>query len=235
MKWGFDMSPLKLLVVEDHQDLAENICDYLEACGHVVDYAADGVVGLHLSVTEKYDAIILDVMLPGMDGIDVCSRIRKAPISQPAIIILTALDALQDKLTGFAAGVDDYLVKPFALEELSARLKSITVRNRGRSNSLLSVGSLVMDTGSMAVSREGSSIKLNRACFQILRLLMETYPNVLARKDVEFSIWGEDPPDSDSLRSHIYKLRCKVDKEFSYPMIQTVHGVGFKLAGKNED
>ena len=229
------MPPLKVLVVEDHHDLAENICDYLESCGHVVDYAADGVAGLNLSVTNQYDAVVLDVMLPGMDGLEVCSRLRKASVAQPAILMLTALDTLQDKLSGFDAGVDDYLVKPFALEELIARLNAITARKRGRGPSSLSVGTLVMDTGRMVVVREGVPIKLNRACFQLLRLLMEAYPNVLPRKDAEFSLWGEDPPDSDSLRSHIYKLRCKVDKGFSYPMIETVYGIGFKLAGNNED
>ncbi len=226
--------PLKILVVEDHQDLAENICDYLESKKHIIDYAGDGLGGLHLAVTEKYDVIVLDVMLPGIDGLEVCNRLRQSAVTQPGILMLTALDTLDDKLSGFKAGVDDYLVKPFALEELNARLEAIATRNRGGHNSLLQVDALAMDTGVMSVTREGRQIKLNRACFQILKLLMEAYPNVLSRQEIEFSIWGEDPPDSDSLRSHIYKLRCKIDKKFSYPMIKTVHGVGFKLAGYDE-
>ncbi|NDV28394.1 response regulator transcription factor [Desulfovibrio sp. JC010] len=228
------MEPLKVLVVEDHQDLAENICDYLSALGHVVDYAPDGVVGLHLAVTGNYDALVLDVMMPGLDGINVCARIRESSIVQPAILMLTALDTLQDKLSGFDSGADDYLVKPFALEELSARLDAVTLRRRGRSNPKLTVGQLVLDSGTMSVSRAGKQVKLNRVCFQILKKLMETHPNVLSRSEMEFTVWGEDPPDSDALRSHIYKLRLKVDKNFAYPMIETVHGVGFRLAAEDE-
>ncbi len=228
------MAALKILVIEDHQDLAENICEYLESNGHIIDHAGDGVVGLHLAVTEKYDAIVLDVMLPGIDGVQVCSKIRKAIISQPAILMLTARDTLQDKLSGFDAGVDDYLVKPFALEELNARLTAIATRGKGTRDPLLRVNELVMETGKRSVSRDGTHITLNKVCYNILKILMEEYPNVISRKDMEFSIWGDHPPGSDSLRSHIYKLRCKIDKNFPYPMIQTIHGIGFKLAGKNE-
>ncbi len=229
-----EMTPLKVLVVEDHHDLAENLCDYLEALGHVVDYAPDGLVGLHLAVSENYDAVVLDVMMPGMDGLNVCSHIREKSISQPAILLLTALDTLQDKLSGFEAGADDYLVKPFALEELSARLDAVTLRRRGRTNPQLRVGDLELNSGTMSVNRAGNEIELNRVCFQILQELMKVYPNVLSRRDMEFSIWGEDLPDSDSLRSHIYKLRLKIDKNYPYPMIKTVHGVGFRLAVQDE-
>jgi len=191
-------------------------------------------VGLHLAITGNFDAVVLDVMLPGMDGLEVCRKIREASITQPTILMLTALDALHDKLSGFDVGADDYLVKPFALEELYVRLKSLVTRSRGARNPRLKVGSLVMDTGTMTVERDGAAIKLNRITFKILKTLMETYPNVTSRQGLEFSVWGDDPPGSDALRSHIYTLRNKVDKDFNFPMIHTLHGVGFKLVDSDE-
>ena len=228
------MTQMRILIIEDNQDIAGNICEYLDSQGHITDYAADGVVGLHLSVTGNFDAVVLDVMLPGIDGLEVCKRIRKSSISQPAILMLTALDALQDKLSGFDVGADDYLVKPFALEELYVRLKSLVSRGKGRYTPQLKVGKLVMDTGAMTVERDNVPIKLNRITFKILRTLMENYPSVTSRQGLEFSVWGDEPPGSDALRSHIYTLRNKVDKDFSFPMIHTLHGVGFKLAVSDE-
>lgn len=228
------MKHMRILVIEDNQDIAENICDYLEAQGDITDYAADGLVGLHLAVTEGFDAIVLDIMLPGIEGLELCKKIREAPISQPPILMLTALDTLQDKLAGFDVGADDYLVKPFALEELYVRLKALVMRNRGEHAPLLTAGPLVMNIRAMTVTRESQPIQLNRVTFNILRLLMEGYPNVTSRQELEFAIWGDDPPGSDALRSHIYTLRSKLDKEFSTPMLQTIHGVGYKLIDPHE-
>lgn len=225
---------MRVLVIEDNQDIAENICDYLESQGIVTDYAADGLVGLHLIVTGHFDAIILDVMLPGIDGIELCKRVRESSAIQPPILMLTALDALDDKLSGFNAGADDYLVKPFALEELLARLNALISRSKGPQTSHLKVGPLVMDIGSMRVVRDDSSLELNRATFNILKTLMEAYPNIVSRQELEHALWGDAPPRSDALRSHIYTLRNKLDKGFDRPMVHTVHGVGFKLVDPNE-
>ena len=228
------MTQMRILVIEDNHDIAENICEYLDSQGHITDYAADGLVGLHLAVTGDFDAVVLDVMLPGIDGLEVCKKIRASSTHQPSILMLTALDALQDKLSGFDVGADDYLVKPFALEELYVRLKSLVARSKGRCHPPLKVGPLVMDTGAMTVERDNVPIKLNRITFQILKTLMETYPNVTSRQELEFSVWGDEPPGSDALRSHIYTLRNKVDKDFSFSMIHTLHGVGFKLVDSDE-
>lgn len=228
------MGQMRVLVIEDNQDIAGNICDYLESQGAITDYAADGLVGLHLAVTGDFDAIILDVMLPGIDGIELCKRMRESSIPQPPILMLTALDALQDKLSGFNAGADDYLVKPFALEELYARLKALVARSRGGHNPNLQIGPLVLNVGTMQVTRDGIPLQLNRATFNILKLLMETYPNITSRQALEHAIWGDSPPQSDALRSHIYTLRNKVDKNFGSPMIHTVHGIGFKLVNPDE-
>ncbi|XPV76899.1 MAG: response regulator transcription factor [Desulfovibrio sp.] len=225
---------MRVLIVEDNVDLAANICDFLEIGGCTTDYAADGALGLHLALTNEYDAIVLDLRLPVMDGMDVCKEIRQSAALQPPILMLTARDALEDKLAGFDAGADDYLVKPFALEELSARLKALTIRSRREAPSLLEVGPLVMNLGRKTVQRDGVPIDLNRTGFEILKKLMEVYPNVLSRKELEYALWGEDLPDSDALRSHIYKLRNKVDKAFDFPLIHTVHGVGFRLSSSEE-
>ncbi len=223
------MGQMRILVIEDNQDIAGNICDYLESQGALMDYAADGVVGLHLAVTGDFDAIILDVMLPGIDGIELCKKMRESSAPQPPILMLTALDALQDKLSGFAAGADDYLVKPFALEELHARVKALVTRSQGGNIPNLQVGPLEMNVGARQVTRDGKLLQLNRATFNILKLLMESHPNITSRQELEHTIWGDNPPQSDALRSHIYALRNKVDKGFDTPMVHTVHGVGFKL------
>lgn len=225
---------MRILVIEDNHDIAENICDYLDSQEHITDYAADGLVGLHLAVTGDFDAIVLDVMMPGIDGLEVCKKIRESSISQPIILMLTALDTLQDKLSGFDVGADDYLVKPFALEELYVRLKSLVTRSKRGHNSRLKVGPLVMDIGTMTVERDDVPIKLNRITFKILKTLMEAYPNVTSRQGLEFSVWGDEPPGSDALRSHIYTLRNKMDKDFAFPMIHTIHGIGFKLVDSSE-
>ena len=222
-------SALRILIVEDNTDMAENIGDYLEAQGHVLDFAMDGIGGLHLAVTQNYDAIVLDVMLPGMDGLIFCNKLREEADKHTPVLMLTARDTLADKLKGFDAGADDYLVKPFELKELSARLGALVRRAGNVPKSLLRVADLELDTGTMKVQRAGQPIELNRASLRILSLLMKTYPNVLSRKTLEHALWGDTPPGSDALRSHIYTLRCAIDKPFKRPLLQTVHAVGYRL------
>ncbi|MBU4353067.1 MAG: response regulator transcription factor [Nanoarchaeota archaeon] len=225
---------MRILVVEDHQDLAENIGDYLEGQGHVLDFALDGIGGLHLALTEDYDVIVLDVMLPVMDGLTLCRKLREEAEKYTPVLMLTARDTLLDKLSGFDAGTDDYLVKPFALEELSARLHALVKRTVQNPQTLLRVDDIVINTGTMIVRREGQPIELNRVCLKILVRLMKAHPNVVLRRDLEHALWGDMPPGSDSLRSHIYTLRRKIDKPFSHPLLHTVHGIGFKI-GKADD
>ena len=227
-------SPRRLLVVEDNLDIAENIGDYFEARGEILDFAMDGIGGLHLALTNAYDVIILDIMLPGMDGLTFCRKLRKEAGKQTPVLMLTARDTLNDKLEGFEAGADDYLVKPFALEELAARVTALSKRGRPVSRTILRVADLELDVGRMKTQRAGRPIKLNRACLQILTLLMEAYPNVTSRDEIENALWGEMPPGSDALRSHIYALRQAIDKPFAYSLLQTVHGVGYRLVPPNE-
>ncbi len=226
---------LRILVIEDHLDIAENIGDYLTVQGHIVDFAMDGISGMHLALTQDFDVIVLDLMLPGMDGLTLCKKYRNEADRQTPILMLTARDTLDDKLTGFSSGADDYLVKPFALEELSARITALAKRGLKSQSSCLKIEDLELDLGTMTVSREGKAIELNRSCLTILQTLMQSYPNVVKRLDLETVLWGDEPPGSDSLRSHLYALRAKLDKPFSTPMLQTVHGIGYRLVGKNEN
>jgi DNA-binding response OmpR family regulator len=224
---------IRILIVEDNPDIAENIADYLEGRGHTLDFAMDGIGGLHLAITQEYDAIVLDIMLPKMDGLTFCRKLRKEGGKQTPVLMLTARDTLDDKLEGFDAGADDYLVKPFALEELAARLGALVRRSEVIPQQLC-VADLVFDTGKMKVCRAGKEIKLNRVCLKILQILMQSYPNAVKRAELEQALWGDMPPGSDALRSHIYALRHAVDKPFETALIQTIHGLGYRLVDSNE-
>ena len=219
----------QILIVEDNIDLAENIADYFELQGHVTDFAMDGISGLHLALSQEYDAIILDIMLPGIDGITFCRKLRQEGEKTTPVLMLTARDTLNDKLEGFDAGADDYLVKPFDLEELIARIQALVRRSELSKEKLLRIGDLKFDLGKMQVQRAGHPIELNRACLKILRILMQASPNVVYRQEIEFVLWGDMPPGSDVLRSHIYSLRKSIDKPFTPHLIRTVHGMGYKL------
>ena len=225
---------LRILIVEDNFDIAQNIADYFELLGHVTDFAMDGIGGLHLALTQEYDAIILDIMLPGMDGLAFCRKLRKEGEKETPVLMLTARDTLDDKLEGFDAGADDYLVKPFELEELSARIQALVRRSDHARKKLLRIGDLEMDLGKMQVQRTGRLIELNRACLKILTMLMQASPNVVSRQEIEHALWSDTPPGSDVLRSHIYTLRQAVDKPFKHHLIQTVHGLGYKLVDPDD-
>ncbi len=226
--------PLRILLVEDDQGIAENISDYFEARGHVLDFALNGIAGLHLALTQAYDVMILDIMLPGMDGLTLCREFRAADTSAIPILMLTARDTLPDKIQGFEAGTDDYLVKPFALQELELRCYALVKRHANAKKFVFQVADLEVNTATRKVQRSGKPIELNRACFSILEMLIKACPHVISRNDMEYALWGDMPPGSDALRSHMYMLRKKLDKPFSYALIHTVHGVGYKLEAPDE-
>ncbi len=219
---------IDVLLVEDHADLAETVGEYLEATGYRVDYAADGLIAVHLASQNRYDVIVLDVMLPGMDGISVCRHLREVAGLTLPIIMLTARDQLENKLEGFSVGADDYLVKPFDLPELEARIDALLRRHKGISNRY-DVGPLTLDTETLAVTREGQALELPRIGFEILKLLMREHPKVVTRALLEQEVWGDDPPDSDALRSHLYNLRQIVDRPFDLALIETLPGRGYRL------
>lgn len=229
-----DSRSLRILIVEDNTDIAENIGDYLAAQGHVIDYALDGIGGLHLALTQDLDVIVLDIMLPGMDGLTFCRKLRKEADHKTPVLMLTARDTLSDKLAGFEAGADDYLVKPFALEELAARIAALVRRTDLPPQDLLRVADLEFDIGKMKVKRAGRPVELNRACLKILTMLMQAHPNVVTRSELEHALWADMPPGSDALRSHIYALRHAIDRSFEHPLLETVHGVGYRLVVPDE-
>ncbi len=221
---------MRILVVEDNRDIAANLGDYLEDRGHTVDYAADGVTGLHLAVVNDFDAIVLDLNLPGMDGLEVCKKLRLEGRKQTPVLMLTARDSLENKLEGFDSGADDYLVKPFALQEVEARLSVLARRGKAAQPRVLLVADLEYNLDTLEVRRGGKLLQLNPTALKILQSLMEASPSVVTRQELETRVWGEELPDSDSLRVHIHGLRAAVDKPFPKPLIQTRHGIGYRIA-----
>jgi DNA-binding response OmpR family regulator len=221
---------VRILVIEDNRDILANILDYLQLKGFTVDCAQDGLSGLHLASTGHYDLIVLDIMLPGIDGYQLCKRLREDGQNDVPILMLTARDALDDRLQGLQAGADDYLIKPFALSELVARIQAILRRSQGSRKRQLQVGDLLYDLDTLHVSRAGQPLKLNPIGLKLLAVLMQKSPAVVRREALEEALWGDDCPDSDSLRSHIHQLRQVLDKPFATPLLHTLHGVGYRLA-----
>ncbi len=224
-----------VLLIEDHADIAEMVGAYLENREYIIDYAADGITGLHLAVSNRYDAIILDLMLPGMDGLQVCQKIRDDAKSDVPIIMLTARDTLDDKISGLDKGADDYLIKPFAIQELEARLRSLIRRHSGEINKeMITVGELSIDTATLKVMRANKELAITPIGLKILSVLMRASPAVVSRRELERQVWGDILPDSDTLRSHLYNLRKIVDKPFDKKILLTVQGNGFKIIDSNE-
>jgi DNA-binding response OmpR family regulator len=218
-----------ILLVEDNSDLASNIIDYLEALGHRLHYAADGEAGLREALVNPVDIILLDLALPNRDGLSVCAEIRRRADRRVPILMLTARDTLDDKLAGFANGADDYLVKPFSLAELAARITALAQRKHLGQLHRFSVGPLTIDRQARLATRDGRQLRLTPLLWEFLLLLAEAWPNPVSRDEVTLRLWGDEPPSSDSLRAHLHLLRQVVDKPFDFPIIETVHSVGFRL------
>lgn len=220
-----------VLLVEDHIGIAESVADYLQQKGYAVDHAADGITGLHLAVSNIYDVVIIDVQLPGMDGITLCRKLREEARKDTPLLMLTARDTIEDKLAGLEAGADDYLVKPFEVRELEARIRAILRRQRGSVTAeTLRVADLVLDLSTMMVTRAGKQLKLMPIGIKLLTILMRASPKVVSRQQLEREVWGDLLPDSDTLRSHLYALRRAIDKQFDKPLLHTIPGIGFRLA-----
>ncbi|QBB71708.1 response regulator transcription factor [Pseudolysobacter antarcticus] len=220
-----------ILLVEDNRDIAEMAGGFLESRGYSLDYAADGVTGLHLAITNSYDVIILDLMLPGMDGLEVCRKLRHEGKKSTPVLMLTARDTLDDKLIGLDAGADDYLVKPFEIRELEARVRALIRRERRQvSAEILKVGDLVLDTATLRLTRSGQDLVISPIGLKLLSILMRESPRVVSRRDIEREVWGDLLPDSDTLRSHLYNLRKVIDKPFQKTLLHTIHSAGYRLA-----
>jgi len=220
-----------VLLVEDNRGISEMVGEFLERRGYSVDYAADGVTGLHLAVSNSYDVVVLDLMLPGMDGLDVCRKLRQDAKKSTPVLMLTARDTLEDKVTGLDAGADDYLVKPFEVKELEARVRALIRRDRRQvSQEVLRVGDLVLDTATLRLTRAGKDLQVSPIGLKLLSILMRESPRVVSRRDIEREVWGDMLPDSDTLRSHLYNLRKVIDKPFQSTLLHTIHSAGYRLA-----
>jgi DNA-binding response OmpR family regulator len=226
---------LQILVIEDNSDIIANIYEYFEPLGHSLDCARDGVSGLSLAAEDNYDVIILDVMLPRLDGIKVCQKLRDELKLSTPVLMLTARDTIEDKVTGFDSGADDYLVKPFSLIELESRLKALVRRaSDSHVESKLTLGSLEFDPLTLSLIREGVSLKLKPIGYKLLGILLKDSPQVFSRKKLESLLWGDLPPDSDALRTHIHSLRQEIDKPFKKSMVKTVQGMGYCMVNPDE-
>lgn len=225
---------LYILVVEDQQSIAQNIANYMEVKGHVLDFATQGDQGLALALTNHYDLVILDLNLPVMDGLEVCKQLRQKARYHVPIIMLTARDSIDDKISGFTLGADDYLTKPFSLEELEVRCFALSRRHLLQTNDTLTFDKLHINRKTQQVTRAGETLELHSMGYRILSILAEAYPQVVSRSTLSQKLWGDEPTESDALRSHIYQLRNVLDKPFDYPMIKTMHGIGFVLNVKSD-
>ena len=225
---------MRILIIEDDATIAANLYDFLESRGHAVDAAADGVTGLHLAISQTFDAIVLDLGLPGIDGLTLTKKLRGEAHVETPILMLTARDTLDDKLEGFSRGADDYLVKPFSLKEVEARLLSMNRRSSGRiAPRTLEAGALSMDPKTMAVRFAGNDVKLPPKCLRILELLMREPGRVISREEIERLVWGESQETSDTLRSHLHTLRRALTAAGGHDPVETLHGIGYRLRANN--
>lgn len=227
---------MRLLVVEDNRNLVGNLFEYFEARGHEMDAAPDGIVGLHLAVTQHYDAIILDWMLPRLDGRALLQRLREHAIDTP-VIMLTARDELPDKIAGFRAGADDYLTKPFHLEELLARLRALIRRASGQASAVLQCGDWSLDTRSGRVTCAGQPVTLTAHEYKVLDYLMHRPGVLVSRAELTEHIYAQDfDRDSNTIEVFVGRLRKKMLPPAASSAaltdsarIETVRGMGYRL------
>ncbi|TXC99470.1 response regulator transcription factor [Streptomyces sp. ISID311] len=219
---------MHFLVVEDEVKLADLIVRYLCESGHTAESRHDGAGGLDAARDPRVDAVVLDVMLPGMDGVEVCRTLRREGNDVP-IVLLTARGAISERVAGLESGADDYLVKPFAMEELLARLRTVS-RRRPAPAGRLEAGDLVLDPEQRRAWRAGVELELSRREFDVLEVLMDNAGRVVSRARLLGEVWdGEVDPRSNAIDVHISKLRAKIDKAFGRSSITTLRGTGYRL------
>ena len=218
---------LKILLVEDDIDLAQTVLQYLELEDMICDHATNGVAGENLIAANPYDVLLLDINMPRMSGLTLCQKIRQQGNDTP-VLMLTARDQLADKLEGFEAGSDDYLVKPFELQELVVRIQALSRRRSGQVQKL-QCADLEMNLSQRTATRAGQALKLSPTSWQLLECLLRASPSPVSREALMAAVWGDDQPDSNALKVHIFNLRKAIDSGFDKPLVHTVSGFGFAL------
>ncbi len=226
---------MRILVVEDEPGIVEFIRQGLSEAGYAVDAARDGQEGLDYALAAEYDVMVIDIMLPKMDGLRLLRELRNRGVKTP-VLLLTARDGVEDRVTGLDAGADDYLVKPFAFPELLARLRALLRRPPLQTDTVLRVGDLEMDTARYDVRRAGQRIELSPREFELLEFLMRHPDQVLTRTQIAEHVWNFDfYSESNVVDVYIGYLRRKIDRGFAYPLIHTVRGVGYRLSAEAEN
>ncbi|RTE66160.1 DNA-binding response regulator [Amphritea opalescens] len=218
---------VNVLLVEDDIDLATTIVDYLEIESIQCDHASNGLMGLNLIQSNHYQMIMLDINMPKMDGLTLCNTLREKGMDIP-ILMLTARDSLENKLQGFKAGSDDYLVKPFDMQELVARVQVLAKRRSGEVKRL-ALGDLTLDLTQHSAQLKQQPLKLSPIAFKLLEVLVRASPQAVSRQQIMQAVWGDEQPDSNSLKVHIYHLRKQLDIELSNVKLDTVSGIGFAI------
>ena len=228
--------PCALLLVEDNEDILANLYAFFEPMGYVLDCARNGRAGLQMAIEHDFDCIVLDVMLPGLDGVSLCRRLRQEHKCATPVIMLTARDAVADRVTGLEAGADDYLVKPFAFRELEARIRALLRRGRLQSatgmdrGGLWTCADLTLNEEEHWAARQGRRLRLSPTGFRILKELLRVAPGLVRRQHLEQLLWGDEPPEGSALRTHIHELRRELDKPVGLPLLHTVPHVGYRLS-----
>ncbi|MGB3725432.1 MAG: response regulator transcription factor [Glaciecola sp.] len=225
---------MKILLVEDEPTVAHFIQKGMRDSGYVIDHANNGQLGLSMASSNNYDVIILDRMLPELDGIDVLTTYREQGVSTPTLI-LSAKNKVDDKVKGLRAGADDYLTKPFAFEELLARVEILAARASSTtpSNTNMQLGELQLDLINRKVTRDGTVIDLQSKEFKLLEYLMQNANKIVTRTMLLEKVWEYNfDPQTNVIDVHISRLRNKIDKGFAYPMIETIRGAGYMISSR---
>jgi len=220
---------MKILLIEDHAELAIQLGEFLGSLGWNIDFSSTGKQGISLALDNEYDLIILDLNLPDIDGIHVCKEIKSKSKFNVPVLMLTARDSFADKVKGFDFGADEYLTKPYDLRELALRCKVLTRRQELYQSNKMSLGDLSLDLNENRAFRHDKEVILNKTSFAILLMLAKAYPNPVSKSRIIHEIWGDTPPETNSLKSHVYNVRAVIDKPFSKNIVKTIVSVGYKL------
>ena len=225
---------INVLLVEDDIDLAATIVDYLDIESINCDHASNGLMGLELIQRNHYQMMMLDINMPKMDGLTLCNTVREKGLDIP-ILMLTARDSLENKLQGFEAGSDDYLVKPFAIRELVARVQVLAKRRSGEVKRLV-LGDLILDLNQRTAQLQQQTLKLSPIAFKLLEVLVRASPQPVSRQHIMQAVWGDEQPDSNSLKVHIHHVRKQLDASKHSPLLklETVSGIGFAIKSADQ-